>query len=333
MASKLHGLASLALRSAGVLSAVTGGDRRLSILVYHRVLPHPDSMLAGEVEAASFDWQMGLLTEHFQVLPLSEAVARLRNGTLPARAACVTFDDGYADNYEVALPILQKWGVPATFFIATGFMNGGWMWNDAVIEAARQAPGDMLDLAPLGMPPLSLATPVRRCNAASAIIARLKYLPSEERSRKVDDVIRIAGATLPTGPMMAAGQIRALHNAGMEIGGHTDSHPILSNLSLVDAYAEIGEGKAKLEMITRGTVRLFAYPNGKPDKDYRPEHVDMIKRMGFIGAVSTTWGAADAATDPHQLPRFTPWDGTPLRFGLRLLQNTRREMELARAAG
>lgn len=332
MASKLHGLASLALRSVGAFAAATGSSRRLSILVYHRVLPHADPMLAGEVEAAAFDWQMALLNEYFQVLPLSEAILRLKNGTLPARAACITFDDGYADNYEVALPILKKWGLPATFFIATGFMNGGWMWNDAVIETVRQA-GDTLDLSPLGLPMYFLTTPAQRSEAAISIISKLKYLPSAERSRKVQDVIQIAAATLPAGPMMAASQVRALHNAGMEIGGHTDSHPILSGLSLVDAYAEIGEGKAKLENITRGTVRLFAYPNGKPGKDYGPEHVDMIKRMGFTGAVSTAWGAADAGTDLHQLPRFTPWDGTPLRFGLRLLQNTRREMELARVAG
>ena len=139
MLDKWHGLASLALRGAGALTAASGGGGRLSILVYHRVLPRSDAMLAGEVEAAAFDWQMALLAEYFQVLPLSEAVHRLHSGTLPARAACVTFDDGYADNHDTALPILQKWRLPATFFIATAYLDGGWMWNDAVTESLRQA--------------------------------------------------------------------------------------------------------------------------------------------------------------------------------------------------
>lgn len=327
MATKLHNLASLALRGAGALTAISGGTGRLSILVYHRVLPHSDEMLAGEVDAAAFDWQMALLAEHFQVLPLFEAVRRLDNDTLPARAACVTFDDGYADNHDIALPILKKWRLPATFFIATGYLDGGWMWNDAVIESVRQAQGEVLDLTPLGLSAYSLATPRLRNDVAMSILSRLKYLPPDEREKAVSHVCRLASAKLPASPMMSSAQVRALHSAGMEIGGHTVSHPILAALEPAQAHAEIAAGKEQLEHITGGAVRLFAYPNGKPWKDYRPEHVEMVKRIGFAAAVSTAWGAADPAGDPYQLPRFTPWDASPLRFGLRLLQNTRREGE------
>jgi peptidoglycan/xylan/chitin deacetylase (PgdA/CDA1 family) len=333
MAHKLGGLASLALRGAGSLIARTGEEGRLSILVYHRVLPRADAMLAGEVEAAAFDWQMALLAEHFRVLPLFEAVQRLRDSTLPARATCVTFDDGYADNHDIALPILKKWRLPATFFIATAYLDGGWMWNDAVIEAVRQARGESLDLTPLGLSGHSMATPQLRCEAAAAIITRLKYLPPDQRQNAMWQVLRLASAKLPDSPMMSSRQVRALHSAGMEIGGHTVSHPILAGLDPVAAYSEIAEGKEQLEHLCGGAVRLFAYPNGKPGKDYRPEHVEMVKRSGFAAAVSTAWGAGGTACDPYQLPRFTPWDGTPLRFGLRLLQNARREGEFASAEG
>ncbi|MDD5330473.1 MAG: polysaccharide deacetylase family protein [Sulfuricella sp.] len=331
MAHKLGSLASLALRGVGSLIARTGGRGRLSILVYHRVLARADAMFAGEVDAAVFGWQMALLAEHFQVLPLPEAVRRLRDGTLPPRAACVTFDDGYADNHDVALPILQKWQLPATFFVATAYLDGGWMWNDAVIEAVRQAPGQHLDLAPLGLPACSIATPRLRRKAAMTVIARLKYLPPDRRQTDVWRMLRLASAKLPASPMMSSSQVRALHSAGMEIGGHTVSHPILAGLDSAAAYAEIADGKAQLEQISGGAVQLFAYPNGKPGKDYRHEHVEMVKRSGFAAAVSTAWGAAGAGGDSFQLPRFTPWDGTPLRFGLRLLQNARREGELVGA--
>lgn len=333
MSRKLHGLASLALRGAGALTAAAGGGGRLSILVYHRVLPRSDAMLAGEVEAAVFDWQMALLAEYFQVLPLHEAARRLRSGTLPARAACVTFDDGYADNHDTALPILQKWRLPATFFVATAYLDGGWMWNDAVTEALRQARGEVLDLTRLGLSAHPLATSRLRREAAMSVIARLKYLPPDERQAAASQVCRLASAELPASPMMSSAQVRALHSAGMEIGGHTASHPILAELGQAQAYDEIAAGKERLERITGGAVRLFAYPNGKPGKDYRPEHVGMVKRIGFAAAVSTAWGAAGAACDPYQLPRFTPWDATPLRFGLRLLQNARREAQYVAEEG
>ena len=82
-----------------------------------------------------FEAQMRVVAENFVPLPLSEAVDRLMIGELPPRAACVTFDDGYIDNVELALPILQSHGLSATFFVATGYLDGGWMWNDKVIGA------------------------------------------------------------------------------------------------------------------------------------------------------------------------------------------------------
>jgi peptidoglycan/xylan/chitin deacetylase (PgdA/CDA1 family) len=128
--------------------------------------------------------------------------------------------------------------------------------------------------------------------------------------------------------MMTAEQVRHLHASGMEVGAHTVSHPILASLDSQRAGREIWECKNQLEAITGARVSLFAYPNGKPGRDYRAEHVDMVRRMGFEAAVSTAWGVAHAASDPFQLPRFTPWDRTPGRFLLRLMQNTfRRDVE------
>lgn len=110
----------------------------LSILIYHRVLARPDPLFPGEVDRALFERQLRLLKRFYTVLPLSVAVQRLRDGSLPPRAACITFDDGYADNAEHALPLLRQYGLHATFFIATGYLNGGQMWNDRVIDAVRR---------------------------------------------------------------------------------------------------------------------------------------------------------------------------------------------------
>jgi peptidoglycan/xylan/chitin deacetylase (PgdA/CDA1 family) len=102
------------------------------------------------------------------------------------------------------------------------------------------------------------------------------------------------------------------------------THPILAQLDPELAAREIRDSKRRLEAITGSPVTTFAYPNGKPGRDYLREHVGMVRALGFEAAVSTAWGVAHAASDPHQLPRFTPWDRTPGRFVLRLFQNTFR---------
>jgi peptidoglycan/xylan/chitin deacetylase (PgdA/CDA1 family) len=299
-------------------------SRCLSILIYHRVIREPDPLLPDIVCAADFESQMSLLDRWFRVLPLREAVERLRSGSLPARAACVTFDDGYADNAEIALPILKKRGVPATFFVAADFIDGGRMWNDTVIETIRRAPGPSLDAGALGLGALDLSTLDARREAIAALISALKYLQGQERQERVADISSAVAGELPAALMMTRAQVRALQANGMEIGAHTLSHPILAKLDAERAEFEIAESKRRLESMTGAPVRVFAYPNGKPGKDYLPEHVAMVKRSGFDAAVSTAWGVARLGSDVFQLPRFTPWDQAPGRFLLRLFANTFR---------
>ncbi|MFO0121490.1 MAG: polysaccharide deacetylase family protein, partial [Inhella sp.] len=106
-----------------------GGARgRLTVLIFHRVLTQPDPLFPGEMDAARFDAVCGWLASWATVLPLHTAVRQVRDGVLPARALAITFDDGYADNASVALPLLQKHGLCATFFVSTGYLDGGRMW-------------------------------------------------------------------------------------------------------------------------------------------------------------------------------------------------------------
>ncbi len=308
---------------AARLMGLPSDEPPLSILIYHRVLPEPDRLLGGDPDVAAFDWQMELVARHFNVLPLAEAVTRLRQGTLPPRALSITFDDGYADNHDLALPILRKHGLAATFFIATGFLDGGLMWNDRVIESLRAYEGDRLDLGALGMgthPTTSLA---ERKRAIEAIIGQSKYRPLAEREKTARRVQETAGTTVPHDLMMTREQVKALTHAGMEIGGHTVNHPILANCDMDTARTEIETGKRFLEELIGKPVRLFAYPNGKPGSDYLPEHAELLKSLGFEAAVSTEWGVSTRHTDPFQLHRFTPWDRQPTRFLLRLLANYR----------
>lgn len=317
------------LRPLLTLLSPGGAHARLSILIYHRVLSRPDPLFPAEVDATAFDRQMRLLASFFNVIPLNDAAKALRSGSLPARAACVTFDDGYSDNAEVALPILQKHRIPATFFIATGFLNGGRMWNDTVIELVRGFPDDSLDLSHLGLGVHKTASYVQRAATIADLLKSLKYLPPVARLELVDAIREKLGAVLPNDLMMTANQVKTLHDAGMEIGAHTVSHPILASLCKAAALKEIADGKEFLEGLIRAPVKSFAYPNGKPHRDYLADHVHLVKELQFEAAVSTSWGAAQTKSDPFQLPRFTPWDKGDMRFMLRLARNMHTSVESA----
>jgi len=307
------------------LFSPAGKNARLSIVIHHRVIPEPD-LLLGSGGLQEFETGLNHLVRNFNVLPLSEAVNRLQNGTLPRCAACITFDDGYADNAEIALPLLQKYGVPATFFVASGFLDGGRMWNDTVIESVRLASGDKLDLSSINLGIHAITTLEQRQKALTFLINHLKYLPHDARALQVEKLSAIISARLPDDLMMTAAQVRQLHDAGMEIGAHTITHPILASIDDAAAWTEITDGKARLEAITGARVRLFAYPNGKPGKDYLPAHVKMVKDAGFEAAVSTAWGTARQNSDIFQLPRFTPWDKGELLYVLRMVRNMKQEI-------
>src|SRR6185295_14707494 len=146
------------------------------ILIYHRVLPEADPLLPDEPDAKTFAAQVDVISSTCHVLPLAEAVERLYSGSLPARAACITFDDGYENNVTVAAPILAARKVPATVFVATGFTGAGRMWNDTVIESVRCAKGEALDLTALGLERYSIVDWPARRQALSAILGKVKYL-------------------------------------------------------------------------------------------------------------------------------------------------------------
>ncbi len=315
-----HGNAFLA-RTVGRLFSPGGRWGRLTILAYHRVLPRPDPLRADDCDAESFAWQMQLLAAHFNVLSLTEAIERLRQDRLPPRAVCVTFDDGYLDNVENATPVLLEQHIRATFFVSTGFLEGGCMWNDTVIEAVRQAPGPVLDLSACGLDVRPVVSEDDRRHTVQAVLSAIKYLNPVDRAERVERILAAAGAKRPRDLMMRPEHIQRLARSGMEIGAHTVSHPILARLDRAAARAEIADGKEKLEGIIGSPVRLFAYPNGVPNRDYTSEHVQLVKESGFLAAVTTAPGAARVASDYLQLPRFAPWDRRPGRFVWRLLQN------------
>lgn len=312
---------------AGNRLSPAGQNARLSILIYHRVLARQDPIFPHEPTVETFDAQMSCLKMVFNVLPLAEAASRLQTGTLPARAACITFDDGYADNVTMALPVLQKHGLHATFFIATAYLNGGRMFNDTVIEAIRNSRDNEIDLGALRLGRHDVGNSIAKRNAISKILLKVKYLPLNQREDTVAELARIVTDIPPANDlMMTTAQLKILHASGMGTGGHTSHHPILAKLDDKAVSKEISDGKEFLEATLREKITLFAYPNGKPGTDYLPEQAAIVRGLGFDAAVSTQRGSAARTSDLFQLPRFTPWQPDTSRYTLALLRNLRHSV-------
>lgn len=299
------------------LLAPGGQNGKLLVFIFHRVLPKPDPLLPYEPDVDQFDWMMRLIARNFSVLRLEEAIVRLAAGTLPAAAACITFDDGYRNNVELAVPVLQRHGLVATFFIATGFLGGGRMWNDDIIEAVRRLGAEDAAWESFGLGSHKLTTPADRLQCLADVLPRLKYFPHQDRAQVARTIARQAGVAEQTEVMMDQHGVASLIAAGMEVGAHTHTHPILSQIGADEVRAEIVHGRKELETMTGCPVRLLAYPNGNTRRDLGQRDADIVRELGFICAVTTDAGIAKQATNPYLVPRFTPWDRTQGRFAMR----------------
>lgn len=294
---------------------------RLSVLMYHRVLDDWDYLRPDEPDVGEFDRQMRLISEHFNPLSVSEGVERLRKGDLPPGSVCVTFDDGYADNAENALPVLAKWGITATIFVATDFLDGGIMWNDAVIESIRCSGPGHIDLSEMDLPCYDVSSQELKSFAVSDIIKRIKYFDQTLRSDIVEHLRCVVGCELPRDLMLAKESLLKLKGGGFEFGGHTKSHPILSRLQDQAARDEIEGGREELASILGCEIRHFAYPNGKYGADFEKRHTTMVRDAGYQYAFTTDRGVSNALSDTSLIPRFTPWDRKDIRYVSRLWLN------------
>lgn len=309
------------LRVATALMSPAKGRGRLSALIFHRVLPAHDPMQPDEPDAAAFEQILQWVKAQFDVLDPVEACERLQRGALPARAAVITFDDGYRDNVEIALPILLRQRVTAAFFIATGYLGTGIMFNDRVIEAIRATRREHVTLPMCGLDGAPLTHVEERRHAVRKVLRSIKHLPAVERLSAVDALEAELDAKNAASPMMNEDGVRSLRDSGMRIGAHTRNHPILRVIDDLDARREVEGGRDDLRAITGEPPALFAYPNGKEGDDFDARHVGMVREAGFIAAFTTHSGTAGRATDRFRLPRFTPWRRKQGTFHLAMLRN------------
>ncbi|WP_394778174.1 glycosyltransferase [Undibacterium sp.] len=303
------------------LRSLPGMGGKLTVLLFHKIPKVADPLTPSELCLQEFEHLLDLFKAETNVMPLSEATAALAKGKLPDQAVSITFDDGYAEWLENVSPALRKRNLPATFFVTTEQLAGPALWHERIIAAVRALP-DSGNSLPYGFGNYdNLHLLQNRINLVTELQERLKYAPLQERLSAIEYLEAQASTELILPPVFDAASVRELHSRGFEIGAHTMRHPILTECSREEAMEEIGGSREELEGIIGGSVSAFAYPNGRPYRDYIGEHVKMVKACGYKAAVATSAGAATSSSDVFQLPRFTPWGITNERIAYQFVRN------------
>jgi peptidoglycan/xylan/chitin deacetylase (PgdA/CDA1 family) len=348
--------------SAALRAAMRGALRRLKrglarrprregpralILLYHRVceLPCDPQLLA--VAPRRFEQQLEVLRRRFRPIALAELCAALGRGEVPDRAVAITFDDGYADNLAHARPALERYGVPATVYVASGWTGKSrepW-WDE--LEALLLSPGPLperLRLSIGGEPRAWHLGGATRWDEASARRHRgwnmtrwidpsarhriyrelhplLRRLVPEQRQGILSELWSWSGRERPDRPshrMLTAAEIAALARDGLvEIGGHTVDHPVLAALPLERQRREIEGSKAMLERFLGRGVTSFSYPYGAAE-DFGPETVSAVRGAGFTNACANIPGLVQRDAEAHRLPREIVRDWEAGVFAARL---------------
>lgn len=264
------------------------------VLVYHRFAP-PGADEPRRVSADVFGWQLDTVCRTHRVMSFGELVRYfLERGKWPKKTVVITIDDGYRDMFLWAYPELHSRGLSATFFVTTGFIDGDlFLWPDRLDHAIRNTSqkGIGINLGG-GAQAITLETPVQKMRAWETFSDHCVRLTDTEKEVFIAEVEqRLLHTTANWDAEMYAPcsweEIRQMYGGGVEIGGHTCSHPILSKIDPARLDMEISRCKKSIEVHIGAEIDSFCYPNSRPG-DINDEVVDAVRRAGFSGAVFGT---------------------------------------------
>lgn len=240
----------------------------LLILNYHRIGDPCRSLLDRNLWSATqddFDYQVGLAAKNFDIIGLSDLESALRERR--GRFVMFTFDDGYRDNYTHGYQVLKAHGVPATFFLTTGFVDKPQVpWWDEIAWMVRSSPLSALDVNHWTSTPVPFDEPHRE-TAIRRLLNVFKGLPGELTA----DYMAFLSEGLQTGRCpssiahelwMTWDMIREMRRNGMTFGGHTVTHPILANLSAEQQDWEVSECQRRLTQELGERAFAFSFPVG-----------------------------------------------------------------------
>jgi peptidoglycan/xylan/chitin deacetylase (PgdA/CDA1 family) len=311
------------LKSGGlrqILRRVTASLRcRVVILIYHRVFETSSDPWELSVSPKHFAEHLELLRRNYSVLSLHELSSSLGDTQLPKQGVVLTFDDGYADNFWNAKPILEKYEVPATFFIASGSVDSysEFWWDN--LERALLQPKKLPKRLQLSVQGRSYEWPTtnsdQRQDVYMAIHQILQPLSTSDRDQVMTELFAWADVDEfgrpDYRPLTTAELIQLEQGEFMDIGAHTVTHPLLSVMSQAEQFAEIVGSRQKLTEILGRKVDTFSYPYG----NFTTETVDIVKAAGFEMALACETNVVEKGANQFQLGRFGvgDWEGEKFR--------------------
>lgn len=292
-----------------------GARRGVLILLYHRVASVDWDPWQLCVSPRHFAEQLEAVRRHATVLSLAALVAALAANRLPRRGVVLTFDDGYADNLESARPLLERYDVPATVFLATGAIGSGaeFWWDELEQLVVQPGASAGLRLTVDGRRHVVRAAgPASGRDAAYRTLWQvLQPLPADRRRCALDELWSQAG-TRPTvrasHRTLSAAEAADLGADGLvSLGAHTVTHPNLARLPAAEQRIEIEQSKAACEALSRRPAMAFAYPHGGQSG----ETARLVRAAGFACACASDLDLVGGSADPFVLPRVAvgDWDG------------------------
>lgn len=293
------------LHSTGSLRTMHRGGL---VLLFHRISARSDPFRPG-FDVGLFDWLCGFLRDNYTVLSLHEFERRRRAGQSLSRAVALTFDDGFLDNYELALPTLRYYDLPATLFVTTGSVGGlRSLWFSKLFHIVGQAsPQRAAHLPAIAAAPIRLDNQLLRVQTLATLLERLAPLPPTERDELIDELARqleVSDFSALQHEMVSWNQLREMDAAGFSAQPHTITHPLLTRVDDATLERELVEPKQAIEAELGRPADLLAYPRGRAG-DFDQRVVDAVKRVGYYAAYNTVPAAVHHGSDPFRLPRVT----------------------------
>jgi peptidoglycan/xylan/chitin deacetylase (PgdA/CDA1 family) len=278
------------LSRALVATGATAVGRRLVdregaiIFMGHRVAADDEGYLEG-VRPEDFETQVAYLARHYEIIPLDTLIRCFEERwPVPARSVVLTFDDGFRDNLEVALPVLQRHRAPATVFVVTGCITTGELpWSQRLGVLFQRTSRKVLPARQLGRE-VALETTGQRRRAYEAVKGTIRHLRRAERDRIIDRLGTELAVDPPRDRMLSWPEVRALPREGVEIGAHTVSHALLALVPPEEARLEMAQSKEDLKREIGTATVPFAFPGGS----YTPGLVDMARELGFRSVFQST---------------------------------------------
>jgi len=292
------------LRSKKAETAVA--QPRFAVLCYHRIGRGGVPVYSG-LPPAIFESQMVYLRKHYRIVSLAEMIAEMASPAKGNPAVAVTFDDGYADLYTQAFPILQRLRIPATVYLTAGAIETGEVaWYDRVFVAFQVMPLEEFELPCDSQRRVRLGTPSDRLKAAVEYITLMRKLPVSEQRAKIamlESSIELPQKSM-SDRMLSWTQIRKMIEGGISFGAHTMSHPVVSRLSESELSAELGDSKKLIEDRIQQPALDFAFPFGKLDECGQPA-MTWLSKLGYRSAATTIAGLNFSGSDPFFLKRVS----------------------------